>query len=81
MELECQLTSHGINTGGSEAYHSDQAHALSAGAEDWLLLLQVDSDDDAGMMWGDSGRLSFWIRKQDAASNDFTKVWMVLQCC
>jgi hypothetical protein len=28
------------------------------------LLLQVDSDDDAGMMWGD-GRIYYWIRREN----------------
>lgn len=47
---------------------------------DWQLLLQIDSDDHAGMMWGDVGMLYFWIRREDAARADFSKVWMILQC-
>ena len=30
-------------------------------AADWRLLLQLDTDDEASMMWGDLGRLYFWI--------------------
>jgi len=37
-------------------------------------------DDDAGMMWGDCGRLYFWIRKADLAEGRFDKCWMILQC-
>jgi uncharacterized protein YwqG len=48
---------------------------------DWRLLLQLDTDDDAGMMWGDTGMLYFWIREQDARVGDFSKVWTILQCC
>lgn len=81
MELECQLASNGVYVGGPEGYSTPQAHALEAGADDWILLLQVDSDEDAGILWGDSGMLYYWIRKQDAADRDFSKVWMVLQCC
>lgn len=80
MELECQLASNGLNVGGSQPYDLARAEELRTGSEDWLLLLQVDSDDDADMMWGDAGMLYFWVRRQDAASKDFSKVWMVLQC-
>jgi uncharacterized protein YwqG len=31
-------------------------------------------------MWGDLGRLYYWIRLQDLARADFSGVWMVLQC-
>jgi uncharacterized protein YwqG len=81
MELESQLASNGIYLGNAGGYNSPEVGALKGGAQDWVLLLQVDSDDDAGNMWGDSGMLYFWIRKQDAAKRDFSNVWMVLQCC
>jgi uncharacterized protein YwqG len=81
MELECQLTSNGIYTGGGELKPQDEkrAEVLAAGASDWTLLLQLDSDE-ALWMWGDCGRLFFWIRKQDLARKDFSNVWVVLQC-
>ena len=80
MELECQLASSGVNCGTPEEYESPRAAKLSKGAKDWHLLLQLDSDDDAGMMWGDAGRLYFWIRETEARKADFTNAWMVLQC-
>lgn len=80
MELECQLASNGVYVGDSEGYSSPQAQALQAGASDWRLLLQLDSNDAADMMWGDVGMLYFWVRKQDSANKDFSNVWMVLQC-
>jgi len=81
MERECQFASNGIYLGDGTGYETPQALALEAGAEDWLLLLQVDSyNDESGMMWGDCGMLYFWIRRQDVAGRDFSKVWMVLQC-
>lgn len=51
-----------------------------ADVADWRLLLQLDTDDEAGMMWGDVGALYFWIREQDARAGDFSKVWTILQC-
>lgn len=80
MELECQLVSHGLYCGDSRGYEDPRAQELGPGACDWRLLLQVDTDDDAEMMWGDSGRLYFWIRKADLNAKDFSNVWMVLQC-
>ncbi len=81
MELGCQLTSNGIYTGGEDFSPEDErrAEALAPGASDWIMLLQLDSDDDL-WMWGDCGRLFFWIRKQDLARRDFSNVWVALQC-
>ena len=42
--------------------------------------LQLDSDDAAKMMWGDAGRLYFWIRDQDLRERRFDKTWMIYQC-
>jgi uncharacterized protein YwqG len=81
MERECQLVTNGLPMGSAKDYDAARAAELAAGAADWRLLLQVDSDDAAGMMWGDSGRLYFWIREQDARAGDFSKSWTILQCC
>ena len=48
-------------------------------AANWRLLLQLDTDDEAGMMWVDEGRLYFWIHEKDALAGDFSKAWMILQ--
>lgn len=47
---------------------------------DEMLLLQVDADDDAGMMWGDVGRLHFLIKAEDLNINRFDQVRLVFQC-
>jgi uncharacterized protein YwqG len=80
MELECQLVSHGLYCGDSSGYLSRDAPALRDGAKDWQLLLQVDSDDGLGVMWGDAGILYFWIREEDARAGRFDQAWAVLQC-
>ena len=80
MELECQLASNGIDVGDSTGYVSPGAEALKQGAADWLLLFQLDTDDDTGMMWGDVGVLYFWIREEDLRARKFSDCWMVLQC-
>lgn len=81
MRLECQLASNGINTGGSEPIDEARQAELEPGAQNWLLLLQLD-DDDAGpaWMWGDCGRLYFWIQEDDFGALRLDRCWVILQC-
>jgi len=81
MQLECQLASSGIYCGDARSQHDPRAAALRAGAADWRLLLQIDSDQRAGMLWGDVGRIYYWMRAQDLAARHFEQAWLVLQCC
>ena len=81
MDLECQLVSNGLFCGNETGYQDPRAKELEKGRGDWQLLLQIDSDDDAYMMWGDSGMLYFWIKKDDLKNRNFDDVWMILQCC
>jgi uncharacterized protein YwqG len=80
MDLECQLVSHGIYCGDAQGYNKPEAIGLKNGREDWMLLFQIDSDDNAKMMWGDVGMLYFWIKKEDLKRRYFSDVWMILQC-
>jgi len=80
MELECQLVSHGLYCGDTSGYLSSRASELRDGAKSWRLLLQLDSDDDLDVMWGDGGLLYFWIREEDARAGRFDQAWVVLQC-
>ena len=47
-------------------------------ATSWRLLLQIDSGGD--MMWGDSGRLYWFIRQDDLDALDFSNVHLEMQC-
>lgn len=80
MWLGVQLASNGIYVGGPEGYTDSRVPDLAQGAGDWRLLLQIDSDDDASMMWGDVGRLYFLIREDDLESSAFDRCWFELQC-
>ncbi|MDN5000498.1 YwqG family protein [Bradyrhizobium sp. GCM10027634] len=48
-------------------------------ADNWQLVLQIDSDVEAGMEWGDAGRLYLCARKQDLATDRFDRCWTILQ--
>ncbi len=81
MELECQLVTNGLYCGNASGYNDPRAKLLEEGAKDWILLLQIGSEDDkTGMMWGDVGNLYYWIRKQDLENKAFDKAWMIVQC-
>ena len=80
MDLECELVSNGLYCGDESGYNDARAKILEKNREDWTLLLQIDSDENYSMMWGDSGMLYFWIKKQDLEVPNFENVWMILQC-
>lgn len=53
---------------------------LQKSAQDWVLLLQVDTEDSIDMMWGDSGSLYYWIRREDLRAGNWDAVWLILEC-
>jgi len=46
----------------------------------WTLLLQVDSDYNTKMCWGDWGRLYFLIEKEKLKKADFSDVDLIVEC-
>jgi uncharacterized protein YwqG len=46
-----------------------------------FLLLQLDCDDEVGMMFGDAGTAQFIISREDIKKKDFSKVDYDWQCC
>lgn len=80
MQTECALVTNGVYLGGIVSYDDPKIQLLLQGYRDWLLLFQLDSEDDARMMWGDVGRLYFWIRATDLEKQNFDACWLVLQC-
>ncbi len=84
MTRECELVSRNYYLGGTSdgipPKDIDEAEANSI--NDWLLLFQLDtvSFEDFELMFGDCGRLYFYIRKEDLEMKQFDKVWLILQC-
>lgn len=54
-----------VQLGGRVAYDDP---ALHEEAQRWTLLAQIDSDDSAGMVWGDCGALYWLVRREDFAA-------------
>jgi uncharacterized protein YwqG len=80
MQLEAQLVMNGLYCGDSSGYQSPRAAELAPGVDDWILLFQLDSDDQAGLLWGDNGMLYYWIRHDDLRDGRFDHVGMTMQC-
>jgi len=80
MELECELVTNGIYCGSPEGYKSEKAKELAKNYKHWNLLLQIDSNDEANMMWGDVGRIYLWITDEDLKNKNFENSWLILQC-
>lgn len=76
MEFECQ----NVCPRRPDRSRTAATAGPARGAADWRLLLQLDTDSDADFMWGDMGRLYFWVREQDARAGDFSRIWAILQC-
>jgi uncharacterized protein YwqG len=74
MRLECQFASHGVTD-----INDPRAKELSNGANEWQLLLQIDTDEDIDMRWGDAGMIYYWLRASDLQKCDFDDSWLVLQ--
>jgi uncharacterized protein YwqG len=79
MQLDCQLISNGLSVSAPDWSSGPRRDALEAGVSDWRLLLQVDSDDNAGMLWGDLGSVYYWIKRSSLESRSFEDVWVLLQ--
>lgn len=65
----------GISTKISDLSINDMKSLLN-----WILLFQLDSDPNAGMMWGDSGRFYFYIHKEDLVKANFHDVRSAMDC-
>lgn len=74
MHLQCALAANGISD-----INDPRAAALAKTAPDWQLLLQVDSDEQAGMRWGSAGMLYYWIEHSALRRAAMDKSWLVLQ--
>lgn len=80
MQTECQFVVNGVYVGGGTDVSDARRQSLEKGITDWQLLFQLDSDESMGTMWGDAGRVYFWVREHDLKNRDFAKALLILQC-
>lgn len=81
MEAECEKVSSGFGPEDRDAAGAAEVlREAERKARDWRLLLQLPSYEALGWEWGSGmGLLYFWIRKDDLARRDFSRVWLILQ--
>lgn len=83
MALECELLARGFFTGSgwedipAKAMEDARSHVLG-----WRLLFQLDmvEDDDFSLMFGDCGRIYFFLPLADLQVPRFDHAWLMLQC-
>ncbi len=89
LELDCAIGSYINQTGKAigdgkiapYGYHTTKKleRKLRSKARAWRLILQVDSDPEANMMWGDHGMLYFFAREDDMRARNFDDSWAIFQ--
>ncbi|ALQ36316.1 YwqG family protein [Fusobacterium hwasookii] len=82
MEEECEAVTRGFDMGGIESYPKQYQKEIRSASKDWILLFQMDTIEtsDYELMFGDSGHIYFWIKKEDLANKNFENIWLILQC-
>ncbi|WP_176696052.1 DUF1963 domain-containing protein [Phenylobacterium immobile] len=74
--LECEHLACGRE---GSVYAERPSEAFIRSAEDWRLLLQIDTDEQVGMSYGDGGMFYVFIREADARQADFSRTVTIPQ--
>lgn len=83
MPRECELVSRGFDLeNGPARLTEEEKQSVAAACKDWVLLFQTGtiSFDDYELMFGDSGKIYFYIKKEDLLAKKFDNVWLIMQC-
>ncbi|HZG84099.1 YwqG family protein [Paenibacillus sp.] len=79
MQIHCETLAKGLSW--EDLRKADVRRQVIESAVKWRLLLQIDSEEDKiGNMFGDVGRLYFWIHENDLKSERFDRVICEMQC-
>ncbi len=84
MTRECELVArrgYYLGNDWKEVTPRDRQETEQWANRDWLLLFQLDSVNyyDFRLMFGDCGRIYFYIHRDDLAARNFDNVWLILQ--
>jgi len=75
MSLSCELIARGLDPDGVH----ETSPAIERATRDWRLLLQMDSDPDLKMSFGDGGRLYIFVKRSDARNGVFSRTVAIWQ--
>jgi uncharacterized protein YwqG len=76
--VEVESVARGANS--RAGWDGPDAAAIQAEALRWRLVWQVDSDREAGFMWGDLGRVYVLMKEDDLAARRFDRAWLTGDC-
>jgi uncharacterized protein YwqG len=74
QEFWDQANAQGHKIGGYAYFTQDDIRHCAPEGEDWVLLLQMDTDDAVDILWGDAGVGGFFIKRGDLQRRDFSQV-------
>lgn len=82
MKLECEEVTNGISCGKPHELEKSMKEKMNKGSKEWQLLFQLDTveDDDFELMFGDCGRIYYFIKKDELKKKNFDSSWLILQC-
>ncbi len=79
-ELWNLFAQEGSRMGGYPCFVQNSVVVYESGEKD-VLLLQLDCDDEAGLMFGDCGNCQFFMAAEDLKNKDFSDVFYDWACC
>ena len=82
MEEECVEVTRDFDMEAVKASPKKYREEVIKDSKDWILLFQMDTvkTSDYELMFGDSGHIYFWIKKEDLKNKNFDNIWLILQC-
>lgn len=82
MLLECEQVTNGIYCGGLPDAAPEELKKFKENCDQWQLLFQLDTvtTNDFELMFGDCGRIYFYIKKENLENCNFDDCWLILQC-
>lgn len=84
MAAECELVAqdHYLGDGWQDVPEDVRQQAEATALDRWRLLFQLDTveHEDFCLMFGDAGRIYFYIPKEDLQARRFDRAWLILQC-
>lgn len=79
MELQCELVRRGINAKRYKLYESDDKQSILDEIPKWQCVLQIVTNEDLGMLWGDEGIIFVWMKDEDLKQRNFEHSWVILE--
>lgn len=82
MLLQCEQVTNGIYCGNTPEITPEAQNTFKENCNQWQLLFQLDTvtTNHFELMFGDSGRIYYYIKKEDLKKSKFDDCWLILQC-